>query len=211
MPDECYKTMFGARFLLLLGLLLSIVSCVPASSTVDERCQNHGNTSEEKALIQLVNAYRAEHGLSVVPLSASLTIVAQLHLVDLVAFQPDQAPCNAHSWSAQAGGTECCYTPDHAESKCMWDKPRELTTYTGDGFEIAFGSTDKAFARYVATANDALESWKGSPGHNDVLLQRGSWEGVEWKAMGVAVYKGFAAIWFGQEPDPKGTPPACQP
>jgi uncharacterized protein YkwD len=46
-----------------------------------------------------------------------------------------------------------------------------------------------------------LESWKGSPGHNAVILNEGIWSDSNWKAIGVGIYKGYAVIWFGEEPD----------
>ena len=37
---------------------------------------------------------------------------------------------------------------------CMWNKPRELTSYIGDGYEIAYWSSEGA------TAAAALNGWK---------------------------------------------------
>jgi hypothetical protein len=54
------------------------------------------------------------------------------------AFQGD---CNMHSWSDKGFNVwnSCCYTSDHAEAECMWDKPREITfgSFTGFGYENA--------------------------------------------------------------------------
>jgi uncharacterized protein YkwD len=43
--------------------------------------------------------YRAEKGLPSIPISKSLTFVAQTHAKDLQLNHPDIAPCNLHSRS----------------------------------------------------------------------------------------------------------------
>ena len=63
--------------------------------------------------------------------------VAEAHVQDLSYNQPVGGQCNMHSWSDRGSWSGCCYTDDHAASQCMWDKPRELTRYPGNGFEIA--------------------------------------------------------------------------
>ena len=40
---------------------------------------------------------------------------------------PPSGQCNTHSWSANARWSACCYTRDHAQARCMWDKPREIS------------------------------------------------------------------------------------
>ncbi len=155
----------------------------------------------EDALYKELNDYRATHNLPAVSLSPSLTYVAQVHCRDLQDNYPHQREnCNMHSWSRSGKWTHCCYTPDHKRSECMWNKPRELTSYNGDGFEIAFYST----ARYSdadSFAKDAISNWSISKGHNDVMLNRGIWKNVTWKAVGVGHYGEYATIWFGKEVD----------
>ena len=77
----------------------------------------------------------------------------------------------------------------------MWDKPRELTSYTGDGYEIAYWSSGGA------TAKDGLDGWKKSKGHNAVLVNKGIWRQVEWQAIGIAIQGNYAVVWFGKELD----------
>lgn len=157
-------------------------------------------SSEEQKLYDLMMAYRKKKGLPEIPVSPSLTIVAQTHVRDLCENRPDQGDCNSHSWSDKGQWSPCCYTPDHAQAECMWNKPRELTSYQGYGFEIACGSSDPLYASFVMTAEYALESWKGSPGHNAVIINANSWD-EPWQAIGIGIYKGFAVAWFGNEPD----------
>ena len=151
---------------------------------------------ESLPLLQLVNAYRVEHGLRSVPISPSLNAVAAAHVRDLEAHTPT-GQCNLHSWSPAGSWTPCCYTSDHKQARCMWDKPREITqgAYSGDGFEISAWSSDPMSPR------QALESWKISPAHIGVVLNRGIWASTTWQAMGGAVYGRYAVVWFGKAAD----------
>ena len=154
-------------------------------------------TAEETRLYQLVNQYRAQNGLPAIPFSRSLSYVAQTHVRDLQN-HPLSGTCNMHSWSAYGKWSSCCYTSDHARAQCMWNKPRELTNYPGNGYENAFGGS----SGYIATAQQALNSWKHSRGHNAVILNQGTWRKRTWRALGVGIYKGYAVLWFGEEVDP---------
>lgn len=159
-------------------------------------------TIEEQKLYDLIMAYRHEKGLPKIPLSASLTTVAQTHVKDLVNNKPDLGDCNSHSWSASGSWTACCYTPDHAQASCMWNKPRELTSYKGNGYEIACGSNG-CCSDFVMTAEYALNAWKKSSGHNTVIINEGNWKKRPWNAIGIGLYKGFAVVWFGEEAEIK--------
>jgi hypothetical protein len=107
-------------------------------------------TSEEQKLYDLIMDYRKGKGLPSIPFSCSLTKVAQAHVKDLHLNKPDQNTCNMHSWSSKGSWSSCCYTDDHAEAECMWDKPREMTDYEGNGYEIAFGSYGMDATAYMA-------------------------------------------------------------
>ena len=155
-------------------------------------------SGEELKLYTMINDYRNSKGLKNIPISKSLTFVAQTHVRDLVNNKPDLGNCNSHSWSNKGKWTACCYTDDHRKAKCMWDKPRELTSYMGNGFEIAVGSND-CCSEFKMTADYAIESWKNSSGHNNVIINVGKWDDNEWNAIGIGIYKGFAAVWFGEE------------
>lgn len=175
-------------------IALSFILC-----SVSANAQNL--TKEEQKLYKLLMDYRKQNGLHEIPLSASLTIVAQTHVKDLVENKPDKGNCNAHSWSANGKWTACCYTPDHAQATCMWTKPKELTSYSGNGYEIACGSNG-CCSDFEMTAEYALQSWKKSAGHNGVIVNQGIWKD-KWNAIGIGVYKGFAVVWFGKEADVK--------
>ncbi len=85
--------------------------------------------------------------------------------------QPDQGSCNMHSWSDKGPWTGCCYTEDHENASCIWSKPEELTDYDSYGYEIAYYSS-WAVDEHRDMAKAALEGWKGSPGHNRMILNK---------------------------------------
>ncbi len=161
------------------------------------------NNQQEQALISLIREYRAKKGLDTIPVSQALTLVADKHVQDLMKHNPyaSSRKCNLHSWSASGDWSACCYTPDHARAECMWKKPRELTAYKGNGYEIAFKGRNRP--------ETALEAWKGSPPHNSVLMNKGQWKDFQWKAMGVSINGGYAVVWFGAKTDGRGAPEQC--
>ena len=163
----------------------------PDASTVT------GCSSNAIELISLVNAYRAENSLPAIPASPSLCLVGDTHANDIVDNAPNApANCNLHSWSDQGSWTACCYTADHAQAQCMWDKPRELTTYTGNGYE------NSAASGGTITPTQALNLWKNSSGHNAVILNEGIWANQNWQALGAGFKNGQANLWFGSSVDP---------
>jgi len=178
---------------MLVGVLFLFVINVNSYSQI--------STTEELELYESIMKYRKQKGLPRIPLSISLTQVAQMHVMDLADNKPDIGDCNSHSWSGNGKWTACCYTRDHKEAACMWNKPKELTLYPGRGYEIATGSND-CCSDFIMTAQYALEGWIESNGHHAVIINQGIWKDVKWKAIGVGLYKGFAVVWFGEESDP---------
>lgn len=152
-------------------------------------------SAEETKLYELIMSYRASYNLPSIPLSPALTYVAHTHVRDLAAYPPT-GECNLHSWSEHGEWTPCCYTSDHAQAQLIWNKPRELTTYTGAGYEIAF------YYSAGATATSALDGWKHSHGHNIMIINQEQWTSRTWKAIGIGIYQNYAVVWFGEEPDP---------
>lgn len=156
-----------------------------------------GCSAQAIELITLVNEYRGENGLPAIPASPSLCFVGDAHVGDLIANSPDApAGCNLHSWSDQGAWSACCYTADHAQAQCMWDKPRELTVYPGNGYENAAGGGG------TISPAQALNLWKNSTGHNAVILNQGIWANQTWRALGVGIQNGYAVLWFGSSVDP---------
>jgi hypothetical protein len=166
-------------------------------------------TRAERSLYDLINKYRASVRLPDVPLSSSLTYVAQMHARDMADNVVTDNLCNLHSWSDKGDWTACCYTSDHKKAECMWEKPMELTNYQGYGYEIGYWN-DFHYEDKSLIANDALEGWKESKGHKEVIINRGMWKKMSWKAMGVGIYKGYVYVWFGEDKDKEKYPGICQ-
>ncbi len=172
----------------------------PTVYALDDVCLS----AEEWELYRLINTHRGTKGLPPIPLSRSLTYVAQLHCWDSYYNKPSGGPCNMHSWSDKGPWKPVCYTGDHRNMHLMHSKPKELTTYVGSGYEISYGSWG-----LNAVAADALESWQNSAPHYAVIVNSGIWEEA-WNAMGIGMYGGFAHVWFGYDKDAAKVPVACE-
>lgn len=188
-----------------LVLCLFFINCIGSNggggsngNSDNDGSSNSGTTPSGNELVDLVNEYRVEQGLGAIPYSSSLTTVAEAHVNDLQNNGPNAGDCNMHSWSAEGDWTACCYTPDNAEAQCMWDKPNEITNgvYTGYGYEIS------ATGNAGLTAEEALDQWKNSEPHNDVMINQGAWIDTEFNAIGAAISENYAVVWFGEETDP---------
>lgn len=160
-------------------------------------------TADEQKLYDLIMKYRAEKKLPSIPFSKSLSYVAHQHAWDLAVNQPAGGSCNMHSWSNKGNWSSCCYTADHKQAKCMWTKPQELTTYPGYGFEISCGGSANL------SPDEALECWKSSVHHNNVIINLDIWKDYTWKSIGIAINGNYAVVWFGKEEDPEGNAENC--
>jgi uncharacterized protein YkwD len=161
-------------------------------------------TTNERQLYNLLMAYRAQKKLPTIPLSAKLSLVAQAHARDLSEnHNPTDTKCNLHSWSKKGKWKACCYTNDHKEATCMWNKPREIAGYESNGYEISY------YSERGATAEEGLKGWKVSPGHNQVIINEGIWKKVQWNAIGIGLYKEYGVVWFGELTDTLNTIPVC--
>lgn len=152
----------------------------------------------EEGLTRAINDYRERQGLAAIPRSPALAEVAEAHLKDIRAHDPGRRECSLHSWSDKGAWTPCCYTAgEPASARCMRDKPRELTgsAYPHAGFEIV------AWRSEAMTAQAALDIWRGSPAHDAVVVNKGVWSALEWRAIGAAMSDEYAIVWFGREPD----------
>ena len=153
---------------------------------------------EEKELYDLIMQYRLENGLGSIPLSKALSTVAGRHTLDTVF----NTGYDGHSWSdAPYNGSDSSTYPN------MWEAPQRLGTgYLGNGFEISTGFIGPAVATANMSSTRALDNWKSSTGHDNVILNKDIWAALEWNAIGVGIHKGVAHVWFGRESDPTGLP-----
>lgn len=192
-----------------LLLLISVTSFIyKTNKKLPEVCLS----TEELVLYDFINVYRNKNGLKPISLSKSLTYVAQTHVKDLSINRPfNNSKCNMHSWSDKGKWTSCCYTSNHKQAECMWNKPKELTHYKGQGYEIAHGFAQfNEFSGDTVTAVSALDGWKNSKGHNNVILNKDIWNKSAWNAIGIGIYKDFACVWFGKETDLEDLPKICK-
>lgn len=164
--------------------------------------REYGLSEAEANLYYLINEYRESLGLSRLSFSKSLTSVARAHVKDSHDYTPRLQldgrgiQGNLHSWSNNGNWSGGAYTPDHAHAEIMWDKPSELTDYNGAGYEISV---------YHSIGIDpklALDLWKSSPGHNEVIIGDNDWSFIT--TMGVAMDKNYSHVWFGGDEDPSG-------
>ena len=182
----------------------------PAVSTqetqVIEALKAMGLTEKEAKLYYMINAYRESLGLPKLSFSKSLTEVARAHVRDSNTYTPENQVDsrgirgNLHSWSANGSWTPVVYTSDHHYMYDMWSKPREITNYTGNGYEISSWSSG------MISPERALNLWKNSPGHNSIMTTQitGDADWSDLKTMGVSIDGHYAHVWFGSDADPDG-------
>ena len=182
----------------------------PAVSTqetqVIEALKAMGLTEKEAKLYYMINAYRESLGLPKLSFSKSLTEVARAHVRDSNTYTPENQVDsrgirgNLHSWSGNGSWTPVVYTSDHYYMYDMWSKPREITNYTGNGYEISSWSSG------MISPERALNLWKNSPGHNSIMTTQRT-DYADWsdlKTMGVSIDGHYAHVWFGSDADPDG-------
>ncbi|MCE9598984.1 MAG: CAP domain-containing protein [Spirochaetia bacterium] len=162
---------------------------------------DYNPSMQGKSLPEIINDFRAARGLRRIPISRALTQVGQIHVRDMQINATKRAKnCNLHSWSVGGNWTPCCYTDDQKESKCMWNKPRELSTYKGNGYEIAAAAFDSE-KKQAMTPWLAVDRWARSSGHRAVMLNEGPWAGIEWHVIGGTLSDNYASAWFGSDPE----------
>ncbi|UJR18906.1 hypothetical protein I4U23_022034 [Adineta vaga] len=141
------------------------------------RSSFYGMNDVEQKIFKFINNHRENHGLPALQPSANLAFVARTHAIDLVENNPD-------------------ISSDHAQGHLMWSKPPEISNYNYTGYENSHGYVHDARKRMNIDPYEAVQSWINSPGHNNIMIQRGGWGPM--KTMGVGVYKGIANVWFGE-------------
>jgi cell division septation protein DedD len=194
MPE--FKKLF-LLFMLVVLALMPFASGLMAKPISSDSVAT-GVTQNEAILFNMINDIRMQSKLQPIPLSLNLCIVAHTHILDLIASKPQDNGCSVHSWSASGKWTACCNTKDLTGIKCMKSKPREITGYTGNGYELIYWGNDNA------TPAEAAALWKQVDASSDMILSRGKWKGYQWKAMGVGIIDGYAVLWLGDMVDKAG-------
>ena len=186
------KIFIPVRVVFTFLLIAAASNLSQAQSKIPE---NFCISQEELKLYNQINDYRKALNLPKVPLSKSLSYVAQQHINDLLKNKPDTNDCSFHSWSDKGKWTACCYKGGVKNKKCMQEKPGELTDYPGKGYEIVYWENKDA------TADNAFDQWRTVTASRSLITNFKEWEDFTWRAMGVAVEKNFAIVWFGEEMD----------
>jgi len=179
-----------------LLFLLTLLTCSVIASNLTTK--NSGNdtvknviTQDETILFNMINDMRRQNKLPSIPLSLDLCKVAQTHIADLIKWKPQEKGCSLHSWSGSGKWTSCCNTKEVFGIQCMKAKPREITGYPGDGYELIYWGEDNAIPA------EAAELWKQVEASSDMILSRAKWSSYQWKALGVGVKAGYAVLWLG--------------
>lgn len=206
---DCTKMLrmkfFKKRYWLIFFLLTLSVLPRPISGQEATMPENYCISSAELDLFNKINAYRIERGLSELTLSKSLSYVAYLHVRDLMINRPDTAKgCNMHSWSARGSWSAFCFPKEQSRKKSVWDKPREITRYPGQGYEVIYHTSEGD-----ANPDDAMSLWRSVPASQAIILNTGRYLKNKWKVAGVAIYKGYASVWFGEANDPETAVRLC--
>jgi hypothetical protein len=136
-------------------------------------------------------------------LSVSLSFVATTHVADLVNNHPDTSICNLNSWSDKGEWTPCCHNEYVPRSECILGKPKELTSYRGEGHELAYWEPG------VVNPDSLVAFWASIGETDDFLLNENKWSKYKWRSIGVGILKGYAVIWVGELTDREGRPSVC--
>ena len=74
----------------------------------------------------------------------------------------------------------------------MHNKPKEFDAAwnRGSGYEVSAQSSG------TLSESGALNLWKGSEGHNGVILNKGVWKDFKRTKIGAAITDGYANAWF---------------
>ncbi len=190
------KNIFITVFVLFLSPILF------ADDLPKDYCMNN----DEYKLFMLINEFRNENELSVIPLSASLSFVARTHAKDIFTYHPDTSICNLHSWSDKGNWTACCYNKYVQNQECMWEKPIEITNYNDKGYELIFYENDN-----TVKPENVINLWKRVKASSEMILTSGKWKNFDWNAIGIGIFEGYAIVWFGEKADKEDEIKFCNP
>jgi hypothetical protein len=180
-------------------IIILILTGGKALAQVPEFCIS----KEEYKLYKLINEYRAKNGLSVIPVSRSLSYVAKIHARDLFINNPDTSYCSLNSWSDKGQWTACCHSRQNPAPKCIVSKPKELAKYPGEGHELAYWDSEEL------NPDTIIHFWQSIEQANDLLLNQKKWSFFNWKAIGIGLYRGYACVWVGEIADTLAEPSIC--
>lgn len=179
------KLIFLVSFsLLFLHSIFAQTNCSQTTLFTEKKCNGDEVNAAEKELFKIINDYRVQNSLPPVALSEPLSLVANRHLIDLNL----NLKYLTHGWS------NCPYELKNEKTwDCVFTSPQRLgTNYAGQGYENLYRNLNGN-----AVPSLALEAWKKSPMHNNLILNLEIWKETKYDAFGVAISGNYAAIWFG--------------
>jgi hypothetical protein len=185
LPKEI-RLLFLLMVLAFSGITRNVSYYISSNDTVFA-----GISQDETILYNMINDMRRQNKLPSIPLSMDLCKVAQIHIADLIKWKPQEKGCSLHSWSGSGKWTSCCNTKEVFGIQCMKSKPREITGYQGDGYELIYWGEDNA------TPAEAAALWKEVVASSDMILSKAKWSSYQWKAIGVGIRSGYAVLWLG--------------
>jgi len=192
--DDVFKLF--ASFLM---VIISYQAVLSQQTTLENFCLS----TNELQLFERINELRTDYDKSMLQLSASLCYVAKTHVKDLLENQPDTSICGLSSWSDQGQWKACCYNKYVLDEDCMWDKPKELTSYPYRGYELVTYFEDDF------TSDSVINIWSGSREVLDMILTQGKYASKKWACVGVGMNNDYVSLWFGQRNDPASKPVIC--
>lgn len=199
--------------------LIRISPSPPSQLTAPPPSNSIDSSLYSRQLFASINSLRVSLGLSSIPHSSSLQLVADTHTMDLAANYMTKASskCIPHSW--YSGPFACCYDIYNTTVEnysCMWDKPKQLTNnvYSSSGYEIMSAQVGQGVS-LGSSSSLALAMWKSSSPHYSVITSKAPWNVKPWKALACSIStvpssrspsKGdfYAVCWFGFDSDPVG-------
>ena len=152
-------------------------------------------SQKEYYLFQLINKYRGDLALDPIPLSNSLSFVAQKHAADLAANYPFEEGCNMHSWSDKGDWKPFCFPADQNRKNDIKDKAKELTDYVGKAWELTY------WDNIDVSAEEVLSFWNSIPATASMLSNTDKWSDVNWNSIGIGMNGGYVLVWLGKKED----------
>jgi len=158
-----------------------------------------------------VNDHRINENVEPVLWSSNLGQIAEDHANNLISYHDSSNPegCNVHSWYNKTDKTSqwwsnCCYRTS-SDFNCMHIKGNEYslfhnTSNLGTTFENAFTGYG-----FLFSIDNAIETWKSSPGHNALLLLSSA------KSCGGSALQPYILLFMGTEIDSTEVTPTVTP
>src|SRR5918992_3304768 len=182
----------GGRALRYAWVVIAVLAALFVGvAGVDGRADAESYDPEELQFLELINGYRADHGLRALVLSDTLAVAAEHHSRDMARYS-----FFAHN---TAGSSY------YAAGSKPWDRMEaegyRYNTYKGENIAVGY-----------ETAEEAFRAWRESPSHNQAMLDD------RYRVIGIArinepgsVHGWYGTTDFGGGPGPPSPAPGESP